>query len=167
MTRPRLLLLVLLGLACAVLGLGVVALSARERPGEPVAVTAVAPVTEGPLAVLRDWDRRRAAAWAAGDVATLRSLYVARSAAGARDADRLRRWLDRGMRVRRLETQVLRVRVAEERADLLRLLVTDRVARAVAAGRGHRVVLPDDRPTAWRITLRRVGATWRVASVSR
>jgi hypothetical protein len=40
------------------------------------------------LAVLRAWDERRAAAWAAGDPAALEELYAAGSAAGAED-DRL------------------------------------------------------------------------------
>ena len=164
MTTPRLLLLILLMLACTGLGIGVVTLPERglAEPGEPD--SAAAPVTEGPIATLRDWDRRRAAAWTSGDVAGLRSLYVPRSTAGERDAARLSRWLDQGLRVRRLETQVLRVRVLEERRDAVRLAVTDRIARAETTS-GLR--LPGDAPSTWRITMRRVGGEWKVAAVRR
>ena len=163
-TLPRLLLLVLLMLACIGLGVGMVLLSDRglAEPAEPFA--AAAPVTDGPAAVLREWDRRRAASWASGDLDLLRSLYVRRSTAGERDVARLSQWLDRGLRVRRLETQVLRVRVLEERRDALLLAVTDRVARAETTS-GLR--LPGDATTTWRIRLRRVGEDWRVVSVSR
>ncbi len=167
MTLPRLLLLVLLMCMCAVLGVAVVLVSERDDPTPEEAAPASTPVTDGAVAVLRDWDRRRAGAWAAGDVAVLRSLYTRRSLAGVRDAARLSRWLERGLRVRRLETQVLRARVLEERADRLVLSVTDRVARAVATGRGVALPLPADTPSTWRITLRRVDAEWRVASVRR
>jgi hypothetical protein len=160
---PRLLLLVLLMLACTVLGIGVVALSEPEdAAGTPTA--AYQPVTDGPVAVLREWDRRRAAAWAAGDPIALRSLYAPRSAAGERDVTRLSRWLDRDLRIRRLETQLLKVRVLEERRDVVRLAVTDRIARAETSS-GLR--LPADDASSWRITLRRVRGEWRVASVTR
>ena len=164
MSIPRLLLLALLTLACTGLGIGMVMLSERglAEPSDPV--PAAAPVTEGPVAVLREWDRRRASAWAAGDVADLRSLYVPGSTAGERDAACLSRWLDQGMRVRRIETQVLRVRVLEERRDGVVLAVTDRVARAETTS-GLR--LPADAPSTWRIRMRRVDGEWRVAAVRR
>ncbi|MET0524400.1 MAG: hypothetical protein ABWZ91_06345 [Nocardioides sp.] len=165
MTLPRLLLLVLLLFACTVLGVGVVALAEREeaRSHDPLAA-ASAPVTVGPIAVLHQWDRRRARAWAAGDVLALSSLYTRRSTAGERDAARLSRWVDRGVRVRRLETQVLHSEVVAAHRDRLVLAVTDRIARAVATGG---VALPDDAPSTWRITMRRVEGEWRVASVRR
>jgi hypothetical protein len=148
---------------CAGLGISVVTVSGREAdPVQPL--SSVSPVTDGPVALLREWDRRRASAWAAGDVGELRSLYVPRSTAGERDAARLSRWLDRGLRVRRLETQVLRVRVVAERRDVVLLAVTDRVARA-DLGSGLR--LPDDAPSTWRIRMRRVAGEWRVAAVTR
>ncbi len=163
MTLPRLLLLILLMLACAALGVGVVALSDRDR-AEVVPVSAPRPVDGGPVAVLREWDRRRATAWASGDLAGLRHLYVATSTAGERDVARLSRWLDQGLRVRRLETQVLRVRVIEERRAAVVLRVTDRVARAETSS-GLR--LPPDAPSAWRIAMRRIAGEWKVAAVSR
>jgi len=164
-TLPRLLLLVFLLFACTVLGVAMVALSEREDAEATATATSEhGPVTEGPVAVLREWDRRRAAAWASGDLAALRSLYVPRSTAGGRDASRLARWLDQRLRVRRLETQVLRARVLEERRDVIVLAVTDRIARAVASnGRW----LPEDAPSTWRITMRRLEGEWRVATVTR
>jgi hypothetical protein len=167
-TVPRLLLLVLLLVACTVLGVAVVALSERDDAGdaEKIAVSSAAPV-DGPAAVLRAWDKRRAAAWAAGDVAGLRALYAPRSTAGVRDAARLSRWLERGLRVRRRQTQILRAQVLERRRGLLVLSVTDRITRAVATGRSVALPLPDDSPSTWRITLRRVAGEWRVDSVSR
>ena len=164
MTLPRMLLLVFLLLACGVLGVGVVAVSEREESPAPDPSPASRPVPGGPVAVLRDWDRRRAEAWAAGNVRALRSLYTRRSTAGRHDAVRLSRWLDRGVRVGRLETQVLRSQVIGWRRDRLVLSVTDRIARAVATGG---VRLPDDAPSTWRITMRRTEGEWRVASVRR
>ena len=164
MTLPRVLLLVFLLLACTVLGVGVVALSEREETAVSQEVSVSRPTPEGPVAVLREWDRRRAAAWASGDPAALRSLYVPRSTAGDRDAARLSRWLDRGSRVRRLETQVLRTQVIMRHGGRLVLSVTDRIARAVATGG---VRLPDDAPSTWRITMRRFAGEWLVASVRR
>jgi hypothetical protein len=163
-TPPRLLLLVFLLFACTVLGVAVVALSEREEAALTQEVPTSWQVTDGPVAVLREWDQRRAAAWASGDPAALRSLYVPGSTAGDRDAARLSTWLDRGLRVRRLETQVLRTQVITRRPARLVLSVTDRVARAVVTGR---VRLPDDAPSTWRITMRRFAGEWLVASVTR
>ncbi len=164
MPPPRLLLLALLLCACTALGVGVVALSEREKTPSPDPVRASAPIAGGPVALLNEWDRRRARAWSTGDVHALSSLYTRRSTAGERDTARLSRWVDRGVRVRRLETQVLHAEVVAWQRDRLVLVVTDRIARAVATGG---VTLPDDAPSSWRITLRRVGGEWRVASVRR
>ena len=162
MTPARTMFLVVLLVTCAGLGVGVVALSDRVPAEGGVPAPAAVPVTDGPVAVLRGWDRRRAAAWAAGDVRRLRSLYVAGSTAADRDAARLRRWVDRRMRVRRMSTQLLRAEVIEEGRGRLVLDVTDRVARAVTTD-GTR--LPSDGPDTWRITMRRTRGEWRVAAV--
>lgn len=176
MTASRVLLLSLLVLACVGLGVGVVAASGRDPSTGDPSTGAGSPsdslctgdaAGDGPVAVLRDWDRRRAAAWAAGDVRRLRSLYVPGSTAADADAARLRRWVDRGLRVPALRTQLLRVRVLVERADRLVLAVVDRVVRAEVTGAAEQLRLPADAPTAWRIALRRDGGTWRVASVRR
>lgn len=163
MLSARVVLTVVLLVACAALGVGVVAFSDRAPAGGS-APTPVPDATDGPIAVLREWDRRRAAAWAAGDVEGLRSLYLTRSVAGERDAARLSRWLDQDLRVRRLVTQVLRVRVLEARRGALLLAVTDRIARAETTSG---LQLPSDDPSTWRIRMRRVVGEWRVAAVSR
>jgi len=165
-TLPRLL-LVLLAFACTVLGVGVVALSERAERKGPEDAPAFASITEGPVAVLREWDRRRAEAWAAGDADALRSLYTRRSTAGVRDVALLSRWLARGLRVHRMQTQVLNLQVVEQHAGRLVLMATDRITRAVATGRGTDMPLPVDSPSTWRITMRRVAGEWRVAAVRR
>ena len=160
------------------LTVGLVASLAWARP-EPAAVAgrpsaAAEPVAaaarEGrAVAVLHDWDVRRAAAWAAGDADRLAALYTAGSSAGAADVALLRRYAARGLVVRGLRMQLLRTRVLVQRPRLLELEVTDRLARAVAAlpsdpGRVRR--LPVDTATTRVLVLRRVGDEWLVARVS-
>ena len=117
------------------------------------------------LAVLRAWDVRRAAAWAAGDEAALAALYTDGSAAGRRDRAMLGRYGARGLRVRGMRMQVLAGKVRSRTAGRIVLVVTDRLAHAVAEGRGTRVVLPRDRATRRTIVLRGVAGEWRVAQV--
>jgi hypothetical protein len=146
--------------------LGVVAVCVLAGCAESYDVgEAPEPSVGEPLAALRTWDAGRARAWASGDVHALRSLYTPESAAGERDAAMLLRWSERGLRVEGMQTQVLAARVAERSPDRVVLVVTDRLARAVATGRGRRVVLPGDSATTRRVTLRLVGGVWRVASV--
>jgi hypothetical protein len=136
--------------------------------GEPaLAAEAPAPAPEPALGVLHDWDRRRAVAWSRSDAAALRALYTRGSAAGVRDVAMLRTWSRRGLAVRGLATQVLGVRVLGRDPSRLVLAVTDRVTRAVAVGSGVRRRLPVDRPSTWRLVLRRTDGEWRVASVRR
>ncbi|MDP3894593.1 hypothetical protein, partial [Nocardioides sp.] len=55
-----------------------------DPPAAPPRAVATAHAEPGrsPVALLHAWDRRRAAAWAAGDAAALRALYVPGSIAG-------------------------------------------------------------------------------------
>ena len=124
--------------------------------------------------VLRAWDGRRAEAFAAGDLAALRRLYVPGSRAGTADRALLRGYLDRGLRVEGMRVQVLALDVLAQRPGTLRLRVTDRLVGAVAVGESGRVVLPRDEASTRVVVLRRVAATarpagspgpWRVASV--
>jgi hypothetical protein len=117
------------------------------------------------LGVLRTWDIRRAAAWAAGDEAALAALYTDGSAAGRRDRAMLGRYVARGLRVRGMRMQVLAGKVRSRTAGRIVLVVTDRLAHAVAVRRGTRVVLPRDRATRRTVVLRRVTGEWRVAQV--
>jgi hypothetical protein len=154
---------VVLGVVAGLAAVGLIQTGlGHERAPEPVA----APARSEVLDVLHGWDDARADAWAQGDVAALRRLYVAGSVAGRADARLLRRYLARGLVVRHLGMQVFAVRVLRHEPGLLRLVVTDRVAGGVAVTGGHRVRLPRDRPTTHTIALRRVSGDWRVASVS-
>jgi hypothetical protein len=191
-TLPRLLLVVLVLTALGALAAGVAGVVegrpsvvvTPERPTSPesrLPVTgnraakpdrAVAPEqrTEADgrvaaLGVLRAWDVRRAAAWAAGDEAALAALYTDGSAAGRRDRAMLGRYVARGLRVRGMRMQVLAGKVRSRTAGRIVLVVTDRLAHAVAVRRGTRVVLPRDRATRRTVVLRRVTGEWRVAQV--
>lgn len=114
--------------------------------------------------VLRAWDRRRAQAWAAGDVAGLRELYVDR--AGVADVRLLRGYADRGYQVEGLTTQLLAVDVLEQRSGRWLLRVTDRIASAVAVRGAERVALPRDRKDTHVLALvRGDDGRWRVAEV--
>ena len=115
--------------------------------------------------MLRAWDVRRAAAWAAGDEAALAALYTDRSAAGRRDRAMLGRYGARGLRVRGMRMQVLAAKVRTRTTGRIVLVVTDRLAHAVAVGQGIRVALPRDRATRRTIVLRRGAGEWRVARV--
>jgi len=169
---PRTLLALLTFAAAVTAGTVLLGLAVSTPPGSgrtaaaprPVAATAREP-GRGPLAVLHDWDARRARAWARGDRAALRDLYVPGSVAGRRDVAMLAAWDGRGLRVLGMRMQVLSADVRQDTADRLRLVVTDRLASAVAVGRGTRVVLPRDTASTRTVLLRRCAGEWRVAEV--
>ena len=170
MTPRRLFLVLCCGLVVAA-GLTAV-LRAPEAPGPRVGATpvpAVAPVSSAVVAieVLRDWDARRSRAWARGDVEGLRRLYAPRSRSGRHDRAALASYVDRGLRVTGLRSQLLAVEVDRQTGRRLVLRVNDRVTSAVARGRGRSVVLPRDEPSSWRVVMRRVAGEWRVAGVRR
>ncbi len=161
---------VALVLSAAALG---VALVVDGDPSPRRAAPSAAPVAAPQHAsvareVLRGCDRRRARAWASGDVRALATVYTPGSVAGRHDVARLRAWRARGWRVEGLRTQVGALRVAHETPRSLRLLVADRVAGAVAVRPGHAsVVLPRDRWDTREVVLRRgVDERWRIASVT-
>jgi hypothetical protein len=137
--------------------------AASRVPSPPTVTEAVA------VAVLHDWDVRRAAAWAAGDARQLAALYTARSSAARADVALLQQYAARGLVVRGMRMQLLRTRVVTSRPRLLELEVTDRLARAVAVrpsdpGLGR--LLPVDAATTRVLTLRRFGDRWLMARVS-
>jgi hypothetical protein len=116
--------------------------------------------------VLRRWDARRAEAWATGDVRGLRALYAPGAPVGRVDARMLASYVDRGLTVRGLRTQVLALRVLATAQDRLRLRVTDRVVGGEAVdGAGRVAALPVDRASERVVVLRRVAGEWRVARV--
>jgi hypothetical protein len=127
---------------------------ARHRAIQPPAIQ-----------LLRAWDERRAEAWATGDLRRLAGLYTPASVAGRRDRAMLRAWLERGLVVRGMRTQLLEVRERQRTATSWTLQVTDRVVGATAVGDGLRLALPDDAATTRTVVLRRVRGRWRVAAV--
>lgn len=160
-------------LAVALAVLAGVAVTWRDEPDPARTQPTVRPVTRPAVEVLRAWDADRAAAWAAGDVDRLRRLYVPGSRAGDRDVRLLQRYAARGLRVRDLRVQRLRVAVQVDRPDELVLRVVERLAggRVVpaATGRSRRgAALPVSVARERTVTLRRTGTggRWRVASVT-
>jgi hypothetical protein len=175
---PRRLLPFLLGLtACVVLATTVlVIVSQRSAPSasrspasssiaETDADTDADAHVTGPRRVLADWDARRAAAWSEGDVAALRKLYVAGSPTGRADARMLAAYVDRGLHVDGLATQVLALVVLDESADEVTVRVTDRVVGGVVTGEAGGTPLPRDRASTRTLTLRRLDGTWLMATV--
>ena len=148
-----------------VAGLAAVGLLQTGIGHEPAPAPMAAPARSAALDVLHGWDDARSRAWATGDVAALRRLYVAGSAAGRADVRLLRRYLARGLVVRDMGVQVFAVRVLRHQPDRIRLVVTDRLTGGVAVRDGRRTRLPQDRPTTRTIALRRVAGDWRVQSV--
>lgn len=175
---------VLLGTAAVVLTVVAVVLglvlraaappSSRTPPAGPRAVVAPsagrvdAARAVGSLAVLRDWDRSRARAWADGDVPALRALYLPGSAAGEQDVRMLRAWLRRGLRVEGMAMQVLGVELRRRTDRRIVLVVTDRLAGAVGVRprSGERVALPRDGPSTRRLVFARSGGRWLLASAT-
>lgn len=119
-----------------------------------------------PVEVLHSWDERRATAWAAADPTALARLYTPGSPAGAADVAMLRTWQRRGLRVEHLQMQLLAVETRRRTRGRLVLVVSDRVASAVAVGDGVRRTLPRDAVTTRRLVLVRVAGEWRVAQAS-
>jgi hypothetical protein len=144
---------------------GVRVASSSAGPPRPVPAHAAPHATaRGPdaLAVLRRWDRRRAQAWSAGDPAALTALYVAGSRTGRRDERDLRRWSERGLRVRGLRQQIAALSLRRRTSGRLTVVVVDRTVKGVALGGPYPWGLPRSAWLAHRITLRRVGGAWRV-----
>ena len=115
--------------------------------------------------VLSRWDRQRAAAYAAGDPSSLRSLYARGSAAGTADVRVLRSYAARGLVVERLRMQLIELRVMREARDRMVLRVQDRLATAEVVSAAGRWRLPADRPTTRSVTLVRSGKQWVVGAV--
>lgn len=140
-----------------------------RRPGAVAPSFAGRPATEtrAPRAVrvLRAWDDRRADAWARGEPSALTPLYVPGSRTGRVDRAMLRAYAERGLRVTGLRMQLLSVDVLSAEPSALRLLVTDRLASAVAGGHGPTLVLPRDQPSTRLVSLRRWSGSWRVVRV--
>jgi hypothetical protein len=135
----------------------------RREEGWSVAVRE--PCVTRALALLGEWDHRRARAWATGDATALSHLYTPGSRTARRDAAMLADYRSRGLRVRSMGRQVLGLHVRTCRDRRLSLVVTDRLVDAVAVGHGTRTGLPPGQPEARRVDLRRRAGRWRVSEV--
>lgn len=143
--------------------------SAGGQSGSAPAGSPAATVSTGdpadPLAVLHAWDAARAAAWAGGDAAALRALYLPSADAGRRDVALLSRYRARGLSVQGMRMQTLRAQILELSAARMRIRVVERLAIAEAVARdGTRIALPSTRPGSREIVLVRRGHRWLVAS---
>ncbi len=165
---PRRLLPYLFALTSCAIAATIALAFMTQRSSTPTASSAPVSeiVAEGtPRAALAAWDSERAEAWANGDIQALRELYVAGSPTGREDVRMLSAYVDRGLDVVGLTTQVLSLEVIDESPEALVLRVTDRVVGGVVAGRGTNAALPRDRPTTHTVTMRDVDGRWRVWAV--
>ena len=167
---PRRLLPVLTAVAVACVTATLVVTLARSRPEPPpegsstrAADVAAGIAPAGPVAILSAWDERRADAWAAGDLEALRGLYAAGSRAGAADVGLLRHYVERGLTVAGLTTQVLSLDVVRRSRERLVLVVTDRVVGGRVVGGAAPVALPGDHASTRQVVLVREGEKWLVA----
>lgn len=161
---PVAVVVLLVGLTCGLVAVGVLSGPSGRAVGSPPVSAAAGAVPSRALAVLQDWDRRRADAWADADPAALARIYVPGSSAGAADVALLRRYRDRGYAVHGIRMQVLTARVLVQRPRLVRVEVTDRLAGATAVGATEQV-LPTDAASTRVLVLRRVGGQWLMARV--
>ncbi|GGD31562.1 hypothetical protein GCM10007231_33840 [Nocardioides daphniae] len=136
---------------------------AGERDVSPAAPAQQQPRT--PVELLHAWDEARSQAWREGDVDALRRLYVDGARVGRTDAAMLRAYVERGLVVEGMTTQLLEVEELRVEADLVVLDVTDRLYAGTVVGPDVRRALPRDAPSRRRVTLRRSDGTWRVAKV--
>jgi hypothetical protein len=151
-------------LAALPLLMGLVAPHAAASPSPPAAPPRAG--LRDAVAVLHDWDARRAAAWSTHDAGALRALYEPGSGAGAADLRLLRDYEGHGIVVRRLVTQVFAVQVVRRNSTTLVLRVADRVAGGEVVETGVAAPLPSSPPALRTVELRRTSGTWRVAAVS-
>lgn len=150
------------------------ALSAGESTGGPAAAgdppttaSEAVPAPTTAAGILREWDRRRAQAYADGDIGALEALYVDGSRSGRQDVRLLDRYLERGLTIQGMTTQVLKLRVLSggTDGDLLVLRVSDRTTSAVATGKDNRVRLPTAAAQVRVLRLARHEGRWLVSSV--
>ncbi|MCX6405575.1 MAG: hypothetical protein NTV28_01510 [Propionibacteriales bacterium] len=109
-------------------------------------------------------DALRAEAFASADPAGLHDVYASRTLREA-DAQVLRSWTDRGLRLEGMAQQRTSCRVVERSSREVVLDVVDRLGptRAVGDQRVHR--LPSDQPTRRTVVLTWTADGWRVGAV--
>lgn len=116
--------------------------------------------------VLDAIDGRRQRAWHRGDPSALARVFVAGSAELTADRRALVSYVRRGLHVDGVATSYRVMAVKRVGAGSAALLVVDRLGQAVARDdSGHHAVLPTDRPSRQRISLRLIDGVWLIASV--
>jgi hypothetical protein len=156
---------VLLGVLAGLAAVWLIRVETSEHPEHGRLRPAATPARSEVLDVLHRWDRARARAWASGDPAALGRLYVDGSRAGRADTRLLRRYLARGLVVRRMAMQVLAVRPLHSGPDRIRVVVTDRLAGGVAVADDREMPLPGGAASSRLLVLEHEDGGWRVASV--
>ena len=134
------------------------------RAGEEDRVVTPVPVRT-PVEVVNDWDAQRSAAWSNADVEALDHLYAPGAAVGRKDAGMLDAYVERGLRVQGLKTQLLAVEQIRVDEEMMVLRVTDRLHAGTVVGPGVEQALPGDGVSTRRVTFRRFDGAWRVARV--
>lgn len=151
-------------------------LSAEPAPagaaeGSVAASLAASPAWPAPderwSGVLARLDDRRALAFSRANAHLLDKVYVPGSGLRARDGRVIEAYARRDLRVVGLRMTILALRVEAQSASTAVLSVVDRIrqARAVDSS-GRSRPLPNDRPTAHRLLLRRLPTGWRIAAIS-
>ena len=117
--------------------------------------------------VLGGLDAVRTQAFATGDEARLDDVYVDHSAAGT-DADVLRSYRERGLRLEGMVLVRVSCRVTDRSPRRITLDVVDHLGptRVITENGDHRD-LPRDRSTRRRVVLERTDDGWRVGAVRR
>jgi hypothetical protein len=116
--------------------------------------------------VLRILDRRRARAFEQGEPRLLDGVYLDGSPARAVDAETIEAYAGRGLRITGLRMRILSLIGSTHGPGDVRLIVLDRIDRAVAVdSQQRRVQLPRDRPTSHRLVVERTPQGWRIASI--
>jgi hypothetical protein len=120
-------------------------------------------------AVVRALDRDRHAVLAGGEEADLAAVYARGSPAGQRDLASLRRFAAAGLRPRGLRLGVLSAQPVAFDRDRAMLRVVDSLPGYDLVNRAGAVVrrYPGRGPVAWRLTLVRTAAGWRIYDVTR
>ncbi len=121
----------------------------------------------GWAATLARLDDRRARAFAAGDPDLLAGVYATASAAGERDAAKLQRLLDAGLRAEGLRLRATSVVERERTGSEARLIVTDTMGPyRLVDERGHPAQRrPGRGPLTWLVTLRNDRGIWLIDDV--
>jgi hypothetical protein len=125
------------------------------------------------LPVWRDlvarFDALRAAAFATGDDQMLAAIYVRGGAAAAHDAATLRTFASHGWHVRGLHITTRTVVPDVVTPDAATLVVTDEMSPYAVVDAGGAVVqrVGARRPVTFAMQLVRIGASWRIESISR